>query len=1102
MAGILEQFPDLTAVLNGRSSLVDSLRGVSGAVPLDPSSLTGNLTAGITALGSAIPSNPQDFVAPLQAALTSLAGAFPKEQFPALGTITNGMSQALAVVAPARDILASGGGLRDLQEIVFENAGDPNAFLGGVIAEITKAIPADSVEILKTFISTLRDFEANIPSDPGAIAEFLARSFLGMPLSLLAEPVGVVRGLHSQIDALVDTTSLDALKAAVAGAASQLAASQALLRSLNPAEAAGYQAAAGALKGVQTELAGIQSRLTGLASGFQSGLAAIDVKGFSGGLKTKLEAFPEIRVAQIDDFIRLVREPLQQLNRSLQQTTPEQLAQAFQGANAQFASIIGEEGFGDIREALLKPFQEVGAAIQGLGLDEVRAAITNALSKIRDAVNQVAAAIESFKNEVRRVVNEIGSVLNSVNLAGTEVGNAVRSLATQIQSSLNALSLEDFARLIEEVIARLSSVLTAFKSTIGPAIQDLNRFREELEAIDLRQSAEPAFDTIKTVTGILENLNLSLVPGGAAAALRSKLDALADIDLSPIRETLTQKLNAALPHDAFHDLAGKYEALSARMADYDPAELLDALQPPFEQLRNALHQFDPAAVLEPVFPPLEATKATLENVSPARLLAPLAQSFDGVVHAMDELAPSRLLSPVTEAFQELMALFEKLNIVPVLDNLEQLFGQWMEKGLSELQHAAKGFAGEGGLKSYLDGIDGSPESPEFGFMIGDVIRPVEDLFNKIMSLVNQIPDDKLLAAFKALQSQFVDGLQTIDPARFAGDVRGRLRERVSAFDPLNNFDVLGSLHTPYSDVVLEFDRIDPIRIPSQLRPKYDELASLVAAVNPTRLFAPLRDQFHGLNGSVISFVGAFDTAGLSPVFGPIKRKLDGLIPVYLHGELNLDRIRAQLQQLNPGRLADELNKDVETLLVGLTKFGDTLVAELPKLAETFTSGTVSFLPQLVKEAFNDVYLPLKGQLDAINPGSIIAELESSVFNPAKAAVESVNPATIFTELGLDVAFDQFRATLSSLIDNLRSIQRVSSSLWKELLDSLDQFNPSQLKAQAEAAFVPAQQFIKDLDLGRTLAAFDQTLARIAQDLDALLQDAEAALEDMARAIPA
>ena len=114
--------------------------------------------------------------------------------------------------------------------------------------------------------------------------------------------------------------------------------------------------------------------------------------------------------------------------------------------------------------------------------------------------------------------------------------------------------------LIEEVIARLSSVLTAFKSTIGPAIQDLNRFREELEAIDLRQSAEPAFDTIKTVTGILENLNLSLVPGGAAAALRSKLDALADIDLSPIRETLTRKLNAALPHDAFHDLAGKYRS--------------------------------------------------------------------------------------------------------------------------------------------------------------------------------------------------------------------------------------------------------------------------------------------------------------------------------------------------------------------------------------------------------------------------------------------------------------------------------------------------------------------------------------------------------------
>ena len=604
---------------------------------LDPSRLTGNLTAGLNALGKAVPSNPQDFVGPLQTALTSLAGAFPKEQIPALRDITNGISQALAIVAPARDILASGSGLRDLQEIVFENAGDPNAFLSGVIAEITKAIPADSVEILKTFLSTLRDFEANIPSDPDAIAEFLARSFLGMPLGLLSEPLGVVRGLHSQIDALVDTTSLNALQAAVAGAANQLAAAQALLRSLNPAEAAGYQAVAAALKGVQTELAGIQSRLSGLASGFQSGLAAIDVKGFSTGLKTKLEAFPEIRIAQIDDFIRLVREPLQRLNRNLQHTTPEQLAQAFQGANAQFASTIAQQGFAEIREALLKPFQEVGAAIQGLGLDEVRAAITAALSKISDAVGQVAASIETFKNDVRRVVSEIGSVLNTVSLAGTEVGDAVRSLATQIQSSLKALSLEDFGRLIEDVIERLSSLLTAFKSTLGPAIQELNRFREELEAINLRQSAEPAFDVIKTVTDILENLNLSLVAGGAAAALRPKLDALADIDLSPIRETLTQKLNDALPRDAFTRSRRRYQALSARMADHDPGELLDALQPPFEQLRNALHQFDPAAVLEPVFPPLEATKTTLENVSPTRLLAPLAQSFDGVIHAMDAL---------------------------------------------------------------------------------------------------------------------------------------------------------------------------------------------------------------------------------------------------------------------------------------------------------------------------------------------------------------------------------------------------------------------------------------------------------------------------------
>src|SRR5262249_37611686 len=154
------------------------------------------------------------------------------------------------------------------------------------------------------------------------------------------------------------------------------------------------------------------------------GLAAIDVKGFSRDLKAKLEAFPEIRIAQIDDFIRLVREPMQQLNRSLQQTTPEQLAHAFQGANAHLASTIAQEGFNEIREALLKPFQSVGSAIQGLKIEEVRAAITNALRTISGAVSQVAGSIETFKNDARKVVNEIGSVLNTVNLAGAEVGSA------------------------------------------------------------------------------------------------------------------------------------------------------------------------------------------------------------------------------------------------------------------------------------------------------------------------------------------------------------------------------------------------------------------------------------------------------------------------------------------------------------------------------------------------------------------------------------------------------------------------------------------------------------------------------------------------------
>src|SRR4029079_4676211 len=137
-------------------------------------------------------------------------------------------------------------------------------------------------------------------------------------------------------------------------------------------------------------------------------------------------------------------------------------------------------------------------------------------------------------------------------------------------------------------------------------------------------------------------------------------------------------------------------------------------------------------------------------------------------------------------------------------------------------------------------------------------------------------------AFQSVQSQLVDALQAISPSRLPGDLNSRLRQRLSCLYFRNNFDVLGALYSPYGSVVLEFDAIDPVRIPSQFRQQYNELAALIAAIDPARLFSPLRSQFRGLKGRIRSFAGAFDSAGLSAVFGPIQERLGALIPVYLH----------------------------------------------------------------------------------------------------------------------------------------------------------------------------------------------------------------------------
>ena len=148
--------------------------------------------------------------------------------------------------------------------------------------------------------------------------------------------------------------------------ASRAFSRQILAAANNAIETGTDQAVANALTGVQTEMTTIQSRLGGLASGFQSGLAAIDLKTFSRGLHTKLQDVPEVKVAQVDEFLDLVRGPLRQLSQNLENMSPDQLGQALAGGSDLLASVIAGQGFSEMREALLKPFHAVGSAIAGI----------------------------------------------------------------------------------------------------------------------------------------------------------------------------------------------------------------------------------------------------------------------------------------------------------------------------------------------------------------------------------------------------------------------------------------------------------------------------------------------------------------------------------------------------------------------------------------------------------------------------------------------------------------------------------------------------------------------------------------------------------------
>lgn len=1095
--------PNLAAFSGARDAVLGGLAGLADALPADGAGIAAALTERTTTLGASLRLDAGALTAPVSGPLEALAASLPSGGLEQVQALVDGVTAALDAIEPARRALLADGALRDVKALVLEQVGDPTARVEEVVSRLADALPASALEPLQELVGAIASFEASGSLDPVEIGAFLARGVVGVPVDLLDGPAAAVQGFLAGIDALVDAGDVAAVGTELAGIGADLAAAETAVLALDVGDPAAHAALAARLGALRDRLLALRASLLGLANGLTAGIAALDLSALTGPLQAALAAVPEVRLPRPDDYVRVVLEPIRSLRVTMEATSPAQVAEALAGLRAYVTESLAGLGAAEALEQMLAPLRSVGEAISGIGLDDLRAALSDALGGVGDAIGEVTGALDGVREELVSGLEAAAAALDAVTAAGGEVQQALGDVAPAVDAAASGIPLAELREQGLAVIGSLESTLGGFQETMEGGLGELETLLAQLSEFDLRSAAQPAFDVMDAVTEALRSIDLTLLPDAAVQEVKSALSsALGDIDLAPVRATLDEALGG-VPFDLLDELSAGMEAFAEKLQSFSPAGLLEPLVEPFDAVVGALVQLDPARLLDPVIEELRSLQVAAAGLSSERLLQPLDAPLAAARGALEALDPAVLLEPLQAPYAALLELLDKLDVRPFVDELDGLFLEWLEEGLGSLQSLGGAFSGATGVKAIADAAAATGTGPDpLGFMPGDVLRPVQDLYAKVVGLVDDLPAETLLAAFEDVRSRLVATLELVSPAGLAAGLHERLRAARAGFDLVADFTLVEELHARYSALRIAFDAVDEVRVPGGAQADFALSASLVVDLDPGRVLQPVRTALSDLGSAAAALAGALDVAPLAGAFGPLADRLRQALPPFLREPLTADGIRAELAALDPGRIADEVNAEFELLLRASTAFGEILVAELPQLGTALAEGTTRGLPAAVKEAFEAVYGPLRTQVEALDPTTLAAELETAVYAPIRAALGGLSLAGIVEDAGVTAKLAEVTSTFEGVVGQLQGLRTSLASAWQAVQANVLAVSPQAVRADLDGAFTAAAGLVASVDLQSIADELRTVFSRLADEVDEVLADVIEALQAMVDAIPA
>ena len=680
-------------------------------------------------------------------------------------------------------------------------------------------------------------------------------------------------------------------------------------------------------------------------------------------------------------------------------------------------------------------FAEVGDAIAGIGLDDLRDQLSaqiaqfgeqlerdigRAFEPARDgagaAIDAVSTALDSFDPAVivdalQEVVDGIAGVLN-----GPEVTAAIDQVRQAVDAVVEALRALSFQPVTDEVIALIDEMRSGLKAVID---KELN-------------------DATKAALGAA----MSVLPG----------------DLHPVTDPIVEdfgELVEAGPLAVLDRVKDAPQRLLDEVKRFEPVSLIgDQLSAPYRQLLDRADSFSASQLFAAADAELaRARQRLIDTARPSRALEPLR-------------------APVEELFAKLDAFSAEALLAPLTGQVEQTIAQIIEASP---------------VDEILDAING----------VFDTVRDVLTFAQRIQSVADRVR--QLFEAFVNADQQFDqwrDELLDKVPGAEHAPLVNALAALNSALDGARHADVLAAFDTAIGAVVTELDGLNPGARLSRIVSAYGRLATRVtglpaspakdaaqlalARFNPTqplhsaplRVAAELRSAITSARTALVAMAGEWTgtTDGLAPLRNVDAATLRDLVSAEI--EPALQPVRFLFTSL--GNLAAPVSGVVGTLSELIT----TLTARVDALLTGPGSlSAISGAVQDVVDALRNIDLDFLGRsLD-------------EVLLTVRDQVRAVDPARLGDEL--DDAFEQALSALSlSTIIPAEDIAELDDA-WQSVIDRLRALDPGDL---VEGALQP----IWDETVLPLLDAFDLTpvFAALIEFLESLKGELSGGLDEV------